>query len=208
VAEGTGAPDRRRKDVAMLDGHHVRLRAVEREDLPRLHELFDDDLELMTRLDDAPPRPMSLAEREQRFDEQLEESDRSSMWFAIQVDDELIGECGLHSIDHYRRSCQIGIALGRDHWGKGLGQDAVRTLVGFAFRDLNMRKVGLEVLADDDRAVGAYRKAGFVEEGRLRSHLWYDGTRHDELVMSVLRDDWKGDPTASSEAREEPRSTS
>jgi diamine N-acetyltransferase len=175
----------------MLEGRHVRLRAIEREDLPRLHELFDDDLELMTRSSDQPPRPVSLAEHEQRFEEWLEDPDRTRMWFAIEVDDELIGECGFHQIDHYRRSCHVGISLGRDYWAKGLGQDAVRTLVDFAFRDLGMHKVGLDVLADDDRAVGAYRKVGFVEEGRLRAHSWFEGAFHDALVMGILREEWE-----------------
>ena len=175
----------------MLDGEHVRLRVVEREDLPRLHELLDDDLELIARSSDSPPRPISLAALEQRFDERLEDPDRSAMNFAIEVDDDLIGECGLHFIDHYRRSCHLGIALGREYWAKGFGQDAVRTLVDFAFRDLNMWKVGLEVLADDDRAVGAYRKAGFVEEGRLRAHSWFEGAFHDALVMGILRPEWE-----------------
>jgi len=176
----------------MLDGQHVRLRAIEREDLPRLHELFDDDLELIARSSDSPPRPASLAELEQRFDERLEDPEDTSMRFAIEVDDELIGECGFHAIDHYRGSCQLGIVLGREFWAKGFGQDAVRALVAYAFRDLNMRKVALEVLADDDRAVGAYRKAGFVEEGRLRAHSWFEGAFHDALVMGILREEWEG----------------
>jgi RimJ/RimL family protein N-acetyltransferase len=178
----------------MLDGKHVRLRAIEREDLPRLHELFDDDRELLARSSDSPPRPVSLAELEQRFDERLEEPDASAVRFVIELDDELIGECGLHFIDHYRGSCHLGIALGREYWAKGFGQDAVRTLVAFAFRDLNMRKVGLEVLADDERAVGAYRKAGFVEEGRLRAHSWFEGAFHDALVMAILREEWQERP--------------
>ena len=55
-----------------------------------------------------------------------------------------------------------------------------------------MRKVGLEVLADDERAVGAYRRAGFAEEGRLRAHSWFDGSFHDALVMGILREGWEG----------------
>jgi RimJ/RimL family protein N-acetyltransferase len=174
----------------MLTGQTVRLRAVEREDLPRLHELFDDDLELMTRSSDEPARPFSLAELEQRFDERVEEPDASVMRFVIEANDEVIGTCELHLIDHFQQTCHLGITLGRDFWAKGFGQDAVRTLVDFAFRDLAMRKVGLEVLADDDRAVGAYRKAGFTEEGRLRAHAWFDGAVHDALLMGILRDEW------------------
>src|SRR5438034_6433932 len=65
-------------------------------------------------------------ELEQRFDERLEEPDDTSMRFAIELDDELIGDCGLHSIDHYRRSCHLGIALGREYWAKGLRSEERR----------------------------------------------------------------------------------
>jgi ribosomal-protein-alanine N-acetyltransferase len=174
----------------MLTGQHVWLRAIEREDLPRLHELFDDDLELMTRASDAPARPSSLAEFEHRFEERLEEPDDRVMRFVIEANREVIGECELHFIDHFQKTCHLGITLGRAYWSKGFGQDAVRTLLDFAFRDLAMRKVELEVLADDERAVGAYRKAGFVEEGRLRAHSWFDGAIHDALVMGILREEW------------------
>jgi RimJ/RimL family protein N-acetyltransferase len=174
----------------MLKGQNVVLRAVEREDLPRLHELFDDDLELMTRSSDEPVRPVSLAELEQRFDERVEEPADGVMRFVVEANDEVIGTCQLHFIDHFQQTCHLGIALGRAYWAQGFGQDAVRTLVDFAFRDLAMRKVGLEVLADDERAVGAYRKVGFTEEGRLRAHAWFDGAVRDALLMGILREEW------------------
>ena len=78
--------------------------------------------------------------------------------------------CGLHRIDYFSRSCELGIGIGREYWGKGFGQDGVRTLVDYAFEHLNLNRVGLYTLAEDPRAVGAYRKAGFVEEGRIRQH--------------------------------------
>jgi RimJ/RimL family protein N-acetyltransferase len=118
----------------MLHGEQVSLRALEREDLPALHELLDDDLELMARASDTPARPSSLAELEHRFEERLEESDPRTMRFVIEVDDELIGECELHFIDHFQRTCHLGITLGRAYWSKGFGQDAVRALVDFAWR--------------------------------------------------------------------------
>ena len=106
------------------------------------------------------------------------------------MEGDLVGECGLQAIDHFNRRCELGIGIGRDFWGKGIGQDAVGTLVDYAFEHLNMNRVELFVLADDPRAVGAYRKAGFVEEGRLRRKSWVRGEYHDELVMSRLREEW------------------
>ncbi len=174
----------------MLEGDRVVLRPVQAWDRERLYELVET-IEVRALSSVLPPLPLSLEEVEARDKRWIEERNQDSAWFAIDVDAELIGICGFHSIDHFQQHAEIGIRIGMDFRSKGYGQDAVRTLLDYGFRHLNLAKVSLRVLADDERAVGAYRKAGFVEEGRLRAHAWYDGTRHDELVMSVLRDEWK-----------------
>jgi RimJ/RimL family protein N-acetyltransferase len=173
----------------MLRGDRAVLRPLQRTDLPRLWELVED-FEVAVLSSPGPVVPHSLAEFEAGFDEEVAQPQKDHVSFAVEVDGELIGEGGFHRIDHFNRSCELGIAIGRDHWGKGFGQDAVRTLVDYAFEHLNMNRVGLYVLADDPRAVGAYRKAGFVEEGRIRQHAFVRGRYEDELVMSVLREEW------------------
>ena len=173
----------------MLQGERVVLRPVQAWDRERLYELVET-IEIRALSSGRPPLPLSLEEIEARDKRWIDERHEDSAWFAIDVDAELVGICGLHEIDHYQQHAEVGIRLGKDHWGKGLGQDAVRTLVRYGFRQLNLAKISLRVLADDERAVGAYRKVGFVEEGRLRAHAWYDGARHDELVMAVLREEW------------------
>ena len=173
----------------MLEGDRVVLRAIQREDLPRLRELVED-FEVAVLSSSGPVVPRSLAEREASFDQDLAQTHKDYASFAIEVDGELIGEGGLHRIDHFNRRCELGIALGREVWGKGFGQDAVRTLVDYAFEHLNMNRVALYVLADDPRAVGAYRKVGFVEEGRLRHASWVKGQYEDEFVMSIVREEW------------------
>jgi RimJ/RimL family protein N-acetyltransferase len=170
----------------MLKGDRVVLRPIQAADRERLYELVET-LEIRAMASNAPPLPLSLEEIEARDARWLEEPHPDSAWFAIEADGEPIGICGLHQIEPYHQRAELGIRIGEPFWGRGFGQDAVRTLVDYAFRHLNLMKVSLRVLADDERAVGAYRKAGFEEEGRLRSHTWYDGARRDELVMSVLR---------------------
>ena len=177
----------------MLEGERVVLRPVQAWDRERLYELVET-IEARALASGRPPLPLSLEEVEARDKRWVEERNEDSAWFAIDVDAELIGICGLHSIDHYQQLAELGIRIGVDFRGKGFGQDAVRVLVDYGFRHLNLVKISLRVLADDERAVGAYRTVGFVEEGRLRSHAWYEGARHDELVMSVLREEWTPAP--------------
>ena len=171
----------------MLQGERVVLRPIQSWDRERLYDLVET-IEVRALANNDPPVPLSLEEIQARDRRWAEGSHADSAWFVIDAEEETIGMCGLHQIDHYHARADVGIRLGKQYWGKGYGQDAVRTLVDYGFRHLNLRKISLHVLADDDRAVGAYRKAGFEEEGRLRAHAWYDGTFHDELVMSVFRE--------------------
>jgi diamine N-acetyltransferase len=176
-----------------LRGERVILRPIERDDLERLAEL-GRDLETAHRRNDSPPLPRPLAEHIGWHEAEASEPPTNAAWFAIEVGGVVIGDGGLHEIDHYHGRAELGIGLGRDYWGQGYGQDAVRTLLEYAFRQLNLRKVSLEVLADDARAVGAYRKAGFQEEGRLREHTWFEGAYHDSLWMAAFRDRWPSPP--------------
>jgi RimJ/RimL family protein N-acetyltransferase len=60
-------------------------------------------------------------------------------------------------------------------------------LVDYAFRLRNLRKVWLTVLGSNARAMGAYQKCGFVEEGRLRQQVWSNGAYVDLVYMGILR---------------------
>jgi RimJ/RimL family protein N-acetyltransferase len=172
----------------VLRGERVTLRATERADLPRLWELVED-LDVAVLAHGGPVVPTSLASYEARFDRHVADPPEDLIEFVIEVAGDVIGGCQLHAIDHFHRRCDLGIALGRDYWGKGFGQDAVRTLVGYAFTHLDMRRVGIRVLAHDARAIGAYAKVGFAEEGRLRAYSFFEGQPRDDLLMAILRDD-------------------
>ena len=173
----------------MLSGERVLLRPIEPADVPRLWALVHD-LEVAVMSSSGPVVPTSLAEYATRFNEQTREPHPDWTPFAIEVEGEVIGACDLHHIHQFTRTCELGIELGRDYWGKGFGQDTVLTLLEYAFEHLNMNRVALYVLADDPRAVSAYRKVGFVEEGRLRHASWVKGQYEDEFVMAIVREEW------------------
>ena len=44
-----------------------------------------------------------------------------------------------------------------------------------------------EVHGANERAIRAYRACGFVEEGRMREHVWLAGRYVELIVMGVLR---------------------
>jgi len=175
----------------MLRGEKVILRALRREDLQRQWE-FNNDVEFEILTGGDPWEPQSLERLEAHFGENLHRGDRNGPSFAIEADGKFIGSCGLFNVDRAAGTCELGIGIGdRSYWGGGYGRDALHVLLDYAFRLRNMRKVWLSVNGDNERAIRAYRACGFVEEGRLRQHVWSNGTYIDLLYMGILVEEWE-----------------
>lgn len=107
------------------------------------------------------------------------------------AEDKPIGVCGLFIIwEHGDAFVAIGLGE-RDYWGKGYGTDAMRVLLHYAFTELNLHRITLNVFAYNPRAIRSYEKCGFQHEGRQRGYLNRDGQRWDMIYMGILKHDWK-----------------
>ena len=112
-------------------------------------------------------------------------------------DDQHIGNCGLHQISWVDRNAVLGIVIGDAlDRGRGYATEVCQMLIDYAFVDLNLERVELSYMAGNDRAEKVYRKLGFVEEGRLRNKRYRDGAYLDEVVMAVLRSEWRSEGQA------------
>ena len=92
------------------------------------------------------------------------------------------------------RNADFGIAIERGHWDQGYGTDATRTILRFAFTEMNLHRVSLGVLDYNARARRCYEKCGFREEGRVREHHFHDGRWHDQIMMGILQHEFERDP--------------
>lgn len=168
-------------------GEKIRLRAIERSDIPAFVRWFNDpEVRKYLRM----YMPLSQAQEERWFETQLQ--DQSSLIFGIEtLDGKLIGNIGLHNITWKDRNAYLGITIGeKNYWGQGYGADAITTLLNFAFTQMNLHRVFLTVYEYNQRAIRCYEKCGFKHEGRMRQAHFYDGKYYDELVMGILRDEF------------------
>lgn len=172
----------------MLKGERVALRAVEREDIPRFLRWLNDP-EVTRYLTIF--MPLSRGEEERWFEQQLGDPNRKVL--AIETESgEHIGNISLEDIRWKDRQASLGIVIGeKEYWGQGYGTDAIRTLLGFAFEELNLNRIQLSVFDFNERARRCYRRCGFQEEGRLRQAHYTEGRYHDVIRMAILREDWE-----------------
>ena len=107
--------------------------------------------------------------------------------------DVLIGSISIHNIDHLNRNAFIGIFIGdKEHRGKGYGAEAIRLILEYGFKTLNLRNIMLTVHADNHAAIACYKKVGFREEGRLREWVYKNGQYIDKLYMGILSREFAG----------------
>ncbi|MEO5651797.1 MAG: GNAT family protein, partial [Marmoricola sp.] len=102
---------------------------------------------------------------------------------------QLVGEVVLNDWDAGNQSCGFRIVVGPAGRDRGLGTEATRLILDHAFDVLELHRVELEYYTFNPRAGHVYAKAGFLEEGRRRDALLYDGQWYDAVVMSVVATD-------------------
>ena len=84
----------------------------------------------------------------------------------------------------------LAVLIGADHVDRGYGTDAVRLLTDFGFMELGLHRIELRVFAYNERARAVYRKLGYTEEGTRRAVAFHHGEFLDEVIMSVLAEEW------------------
>lgn len=174
----------------MLEGKLVNLRPLEITDLERATKWINDP-EVTHFL--GARYPMSSAAEEVWLTERAKKQiSFENVFFAIETKDGThIGNTGLHRASAEDRKAELGIMIGeKDHWSKGFGGDAIVTLLGFGFREMNLHRVFLTCYDFNERGQACYRKCGFIEEGRLREDRWKAGAYRDTIVMGILRGEY------------------
>ena len=117
-------------------------------------------------------------------------------------DERLIGMTQLVDMHPVHRSAELTIRIGAAaDRGRGLGSDALALTLDFAWRDLNLHRVGLHLLADNVRALRCYERVGFEVEGRRRQAAFIDGAWRDVVIMGILRPGASSAPCAPERAQ-------
>ncbi|MGW1537535.1 GNAT family N-acetyltransferase [Streptomyces aureus] len=178
----------------MIEGTLVRLRAPRADDL-EAHLRWRNDPAVAHWATGGDPHygPITRESMERFHDSTLRQDPRSEATFTVEdmADGRVIGTADYRDLDPFAGRATVGVVIGeRDHWGGGHGSEALRLLLGHLFGACRLRRVELETWSGNERAVRAFRKAGFVEEGRRRAAVrvgeeWYDG-----VLFGLLREEW------------------
>ena len=175
----------------LFHGELVRLTAPRPEDA-EVFSRWSEDGEYRRLADTEAPRPLPPEYFQDR--DQVLEPPSDAIEFRIRTldEDRLVGFVALFSIEWHNSHGWVAVGIGDPaDRGRGFGKEAVRLTLRYAFHELGLRRLSLDVISDNLPAIGLYRGLGFQEEGRLRERVYRDGRASDLIYMGLLRRDWE-----------------
>jgi RimJ/RimL family protein N-acetyltransferase len=180
----------------LFQGERIRLAAEDSKLAAEWYARWSRDAEYLRLLDAIPAQPRLASQLREWIERDADKADFFPFTILAAPESRLIGFVNLEAINWTHGNAWLGIGLGdRDYWSQGYGTDAVRVILRYAFSELNLHRVTLDVFEYNTRALRCYEKAGFVVEGRECEYIHRDGRRWDMIHMGILREEWERDWT-------------
>ncbi len=175
-----------------LEGEGVVLRTIEEDDLPFLRDAINDPAVrryLPSRL------PLNLDGEREYYEEVVvgdEEALNLLVWAATGEggEERRAGTVGLHGLGSVDGSAEIGLFLVPEHWGAGVGTEASRLVVDWAFAERRLHRVVARVLDGNEASARIWEKLGFRREATFREAAFHDGRHVDQHLYAVLAHEW------------------
>lgn len=174
-----------------LSGNQIFLRSPVAEDFGEIMVRWVNDREV-TKFLSRGTFPGNLEAFQEEFAGLKNSKTDLQLAICLKENSQYIGVTGLHSLNWVARHAEFRILIGeKEHWGKGIGTEALQLMSAYGFEILNMNKVWLGVNISNQKAYQSYLKGGFHEEGRLRQEVYRNGQYYDVIRMSILRDEYE-----------------
>jgi RimJ/RimL family protein N-acetyltransferase len=116
----------------------------------------------------------------------------TSICFRIELNEATIGQACLKNIRWINHKAEISLFIKRDMQGKGYGQNALKSIIEYGFKRLNLYRLEAEVIDGNTPSLKLIEKFGFTEEGRLRESKYVNGQYKDLLRFGLLRKEFGG----------------
>ena len=172
----------------------VRLRELRASDAPSLFAMLTT--EEVSRFISPPPTTVEGFERFIAWTLRMRDLGTYAC-FAVTMpnSDTAVGIFQLRQLEPGFGTAEWGFALGSAFWGSGAFTDAAELLVRFAFEMVGVHRLEARAAVKNGRGNGALRKIGAVQEGVLRRSFLKNGEYHDQVLWSMLDEDWFGAET-------------
>ena len=117
--------------------------------------------------------------------------------YVVTVSSTIVGLAQVRQLEPTFQAAEWEVTLLPAARGTGIFMETARLIGSFVFGTLGTHRLEARVLENNGRAMGALRKVGAVQEGVLRRSMRRGDTYLDQLLWSILKEDWADPQTAT-----------
>lgn len=171
----------------LLENEHIKLRALEPEDLDILYR-WENDTSLWIHGNTL--SPYSKLTLRQYINDSLTQdvfqSKQLRMMVCLKEDNRTIGTIDLFDFDHHAGKAGIGILIDENFRGKNYASEVLQIIQDYAFNFLNLHQIYAYISCDNQISINLFSKAGYIETARLKDWIKVKATFLDVLVMQLV----------------------
>lgn len=102
----------------------------------------------------------------------------------------MIGTCGFTSFDHDHNRAEVGYVLNPAFWGNGYATEALRAVIAYGFRELEIERIEAHYMAENAPSRRVMEKCAMTYEGTLKRYMLVKGAYRDIGICAVLKEDY------------------
>ena len=173
----------------MLKGERVYLRLLSQDDLRARVEWINDEENIKTLLFDW---PTSYEKTLKWYNNVVFDNSKLNLSIVDKNNETLIGMTGLLNIDRNNHIAQLYITIGNKNYrGQRLPDEVIPLVLEYGFTELELKKIYLYTLPNNERGRHVYERNGFKQDGILRQQVYCRGRQQDLYVHSILKEEWQ-----------------
>ncbi len=179
-----------RQTLPLLRGAKVTLRQLRESDAPSLFSMLTTAE--VSRFISPPPTSVEGFERFIRWTHGQQRAGAYACYaVTLTGTDTAIGIFQLRSLEAGFGTAEWGFAIGSPFWGTGVFKEGAELMVNFAFDVVEVHRLEARAAVRNGRGNGALQKIGAIQEGVLRKSFLKDGEYLDQVLWTILDEDWR-----------------
>lgn len=136
----------------------------------------------------------TVSETIERLTNIVSEYDRNEYCYwgiELEANGELIGEIDLYNFDQSTENCEVSYSIGYKWWNQGYGTEALKAVVEFGFKHMNVHKISAAHNIDNAASGKIMRKAGMEQEGTIK-HMIRNSKNYykDCAIYGLLQEEY------------------
>lgn len=172
----------------LLTGEHIKLRALEPEDLAFLFDTENNTDFWEVSHTQTPFSKFILKQYLENAHLDIYEVKQLRLMIVNKATSEPIGMIDLFDFNPQHKRAGVGIMIASKHQGNHFAFEALQLLIKYSFKHLNLHQLYASITPDNKASIALFSKCGFQKSGEKKDWLFVNGTYKNELLFQLIHE--------------------